>query len=695
MKSRTSLGFGLVLAFMAGCRCRPGVVEPVELGLRVEPREVDFGRVLEGTTKQAAVVLTATSRVSISVQLSTDAPFQVANSAEVPGGGDARVEVSFSAGATPVNGVLRLTVGDKMAEVQLRGVGVRPPECRPSAECVVSVYSLEEDRCVESQAEEDAPCDPGSACLEQGRCRSGRCLGIARRCDDNDKCTDDACAAGVGCVRTPHRCPTPAGLCKVATCHPVNGCGEGPAPDLSACGQQSCVEGNFCFAGVCRTVPTPEGTPCSPAVACLPEGVCRNRMCSQPTTASWTPNWSARLEGEPEGELASSGSLLYFSECVDGGPAQGRDAGGVDGGDGGGVDGGGVDGGLADGGRPLVCGLASFTGTGFVRFVYPYEDDAPRSVLGFNQQGVLLKRDGGLELRSPSTGSLRHALAWEPNRSQLVIEDQRIFFFADGGLHSWLVDGGRVLLADLAEPSALGRGSALFAWNQDAGVLTRFELLVDGGTELRELALGSVSTSQLAVADDFAILGSAGAAQLGAGSDGGLVAFNWLGADASQFLDEQTLSSSLATNIFYLSCDGGCGAGVGQETRVRVFDPSSGEPRWDGVVLGRATPGAMLATVLLEGSTGAFIALLRVETAGGPRSELVLFADGARKATCTLPDASGSVELAHFSASALVVTVRGPDGRVRLESYELGSIPLARSAWATPQGLNGTRSDRP
>ena len=32
---------------------------------------------------------------------------------------------------------------------------------------------------------------------------------------------------------------------------------------------------------------------------------------------------------------------------------------------------------------------------------------------------------------------------------------------------------------------------------------------------------------------------------------------------------------------------------------------------------------------------------------------------------------------------------------VVLESYSLGALPLSRSSWATPQGVAGTRSDRP
>ncbi len=683
-----------LLPVLAGCRCRTaGPVEPIELGLRVQPAELDFGRVLEGGTKVLKVTLTSATRAAISVELETEAPFEVAASAEVPGGGDLEVPVTFRAGDGEVEGVLRLTVGDRSAVMRLHGIGVRPPDCTPSGVCIVSVYSLEEDRCIESQAADDAPCDTDSVCLEQGRCRAGQCLGVARRCDDNDLCTDDACAMDLGCIHTPHVCPMPTGACRVATCDARLGCGDGPAPDLSTCGPQDCIEVSFCFEGACRKMPTPEGLPCSPAIACLPQAECHNQVCTRVSEAEWTPAWSARVTGEPMGDLVSSGSTLFFSVCVDAGV---MDAGSDDGG---------ADAGQSDGGAPdagparwqLACSLSSYTGTGFERFErdggrqpQDYADGAPRSLVAVNSAGVLVQRDGGLELRSPVTGALRHQLEVAASRSLLVLDRDRVFFWADGGVQAW-VDGGVTLLASVAPPTALARGSALFAWNADAGVLTRLSLLVDGGLEREERSLPNVASDALAVTQNGALFGSAGAAQFF--SDAGLVSFDWSGASVSQFLDDRTLSSSFATNVFYLRCDGGCG-GPEQETHVRVFDPSTGGQLWEVPVVLPAFPGEILATTLVDGRQGSFITVLRAQTDAGPRSYAALFSDGERKAVCRLPDLSGAIEQAHFSATALVVTARRADGTVVLESYELGALPVSRSTWATPQGVSGTRSDR-
>src|SRR3990167_4031409 len=102
-----------------------------------------------------------------------------------------------------------------------------------------------------------------------------------------------------------------------------------------------------------------------------------------------------------------------------------------------------------------------------------------------------------------------------------------------------------------------------------AGLLTRFQRVIDGGVERQEFVSGGLSTASLAVAGNAAALGSVGIVQLNGVDDGGLVPFDWSGAPVTTYLDELSLTSSLATNVFFLSCDGGCG-GPEQETQVRV-----------------------------------------------------------------------------------------------------------------------------
>ena len=493
----------------------------------------------------------------------------------------------------------------------------------------------------------------------------------------------------------------------MATCDSRLGCGQGPAQDLTECGPVNCTEVNFCFSGACQKQPTPDGLPCAAAFACLPEAQCHNQMCTRVTEADWAPSWSARLDGEPAGALASSGSTLFFTMCVDGGmPDAGDpvDAGSDDAGaDAGFLDDGGVDAGGLDAGPPpwqLACGLTSYTGTGFERFERDggrqpsdYDDGAPRTVLAVNAQGVLLQRDGGLELRSTMTGALRDELPLALARSSIVVERERVLFWADGGVQAW-ADGGVQLLATVDEPAAMGNGLALFTWNADAGVLTRLSFLLDGGLERQEVSSTGIGTAALSVVGNDAILGPVGRVRMNGVDDAGLTLFDWSTVPVDRFLDEQTLSSGIATDVFFQRCAAGCG-GPDDQTWAAAFSPFTGELLWQAAVVTPLFPGTMLTTTLVDTPLpGAFVTVVRGEVDAGSRTVAALFSEGERKAVCRLP-ATGVVEQAHFTTSALVVTVRRPDGSVVLESYPLGGLPVSRSGWPTSQGVDGTRSDRP
>lgn len=666
-------------AALAGCRCGPTTVDPVELGLRVAPAEVDFGRVIEGAVAQANVTLTAQTRAAVEVTLDTDAPFGAPASADVPGGGDTTVVVTFRAGNEPVEGTLRLIVGDKTAVVKLKGTGVRPPDCRPSAECVVSTYSLELDRCVETQAADDAPCDPASVCLEQGRCRAGQCLGVARRCDDDDLCTDDACAMDVGCVHTAHVCPRPTMACQVATCDPRGGCGFGPAPDLEPCGPGDCVTVDLCFQGACRTEQTPEGLPCSPAIACLPQAECHSQVCTRVNEADWAPDWSAHLVGTPTSALVTSSSTLFFSLCLD---DAGVDAGPEDAGLDGGADAGSPDA-AVDASVPFACGLTSYTGSGFERFTRPFDDGLSRDVLAVGGLGVVLRTDAGLELRSPSTGALTREVPFTGQRAQLAIASDRVYLVDDAGLRVVTADGGdAVVLAGFSD-EALALGDALFAWNVDAGVLTRVDQLDDGGVTTARFQAPPGTPAPLALSGERAVLGGALRVRLPATGDAGVVTFDW--ADAGRVFDERTLTQRF-TNGYFERCDGGCAEWV------RVFD-EQGTARWEAPLLGPTERGEVVVRTLVDVVPGAFAELVRLETDAGQRAELRVIAEGEVAGVCRLPDVSGAVEQAVVSATAVVITARRTDGGLVLESYGLGGLPASRTGWPTVNGVGGTRTD--
>jgi len=739
-----------IAAFVAlavsSCRCGPRPVDPVELGLRVMPASVDFGRVLEGDTRDATVTFTATTRVPVSVAVSAGAPFSVSPaSIEVPGGGEASVVVRFKAGNGSAEGPLTLTVGDLMAQVPLRGVGVRPPPCIPSGECIVSTYSLEEDKCLETQAPDDSACDPASVCLEQGRCRQGQCLGVARKCDDDDACTDDACAMDVGCIHTPHQCPAPTALCQVATCDSRAGCGSGPAPDLSPCGAIDCVEANFCFQGSCRRQPTPEGYPCSPAVACLPEATCHNQVCDRVKDADWNPDWSAALQGVAEGALVAAGPTVFLETCST--PVPGRDdggacapitcamygascgvlgdgcggvlfcgtcsggatcggggvpftCGGADAGSDAGVDDGGADGGVVDGGAsdggedagpppmPPACGLTSYTGTGFWRFTRPWGDRFDRDVLAVNAGGVIVSLDGGLEVRTTVTGAVASSTPFSGRREQVVVTRNTVFLASDAGLAAWQ-DGGLTVLAAVDPDAELAGGQALYAWNADAGVLTRFELLADGGLVIDARAVPGTWPATLSVVNDSAVFGAEVRAWWA--DDGGLDLVSLVDADAGPGVARQgsTLSSTFASDRFVDRCDGGeCVLWVDA-----MQNP--GGLLWQAPLASSARGGQLIHAALVDGMLGeSLLAVVRYDEDGGSRTEVSLVSQGGALAVCRLPVSSGRVERAIFTTSAMVVGITRADGGSSLESYGLGVVPVSRRGWPTVNGVGSTRADR-
>lgn len=672
---RVALWWILALG-VGGCRCGDGAVDPLELGFQVQPNELDFGRVLEGDQKTLPLTLTARTRAAISAEVSVESPFEAPTRIDISGGGEVQLPVVFRAGTEAVSGELRLAVGNKHATVILKGTGVRPPVCTPSAACLISTYVLADDACVETAAADDSACDTGSRCLEQGRCRMGQCLGITRRCDDNNPCTDDACSLDVGCVHTPHVCPVPSAPCQQAKCEPSTGCGQEPAPDLTACGSQDCVEVHFCYSGECKVVPTPEGLPCAPAIACLPEATCHQQMCQRPTEADWLPQWSAPVPGTLTGGISSAEGHLFFSVC--GATRASTEDGGME---------------IPDGGDAgAECGLQSLTGSGFERFLKRYDDDLPREVLAANSWSVLLGRDGGLELRTVASGGLRATVDVDVPREAVVLQRERVLMWADGGIQAWGDGGLQPLVALPWVPSALAAGNALYAWSSDAGVLAALEWLEDGGTFQQQWLIPSVNESALAASGDLAVVGGYSWVY----RDGGAGWFDALDAGATAVRGALTSVQASNLDIFVERCvdDAGCVDG-GIEVSVEVVDVATQTRRWSAPVVPADGKWRLVGHQLIEGAPGALVVLLREETTAGARAMLVLFAEGKKQAVCRLPAASGAVEQSHFVSGGLVVAAQRPDGRTVVERYSLGLLPVALTGWPSEHGVNGSRADRP
>ncbi|HEX8538238.1 MAG TPA: hypothetical protein VF664_12290, partial [Cystobacter sp.] len=253
----------LLVAFVlaGGCRCDEPPVGGTRGDFDVEQRVLDFGRVLEGDTARRSVTVVGTGRASVTVSASVrSGPFSLSETeVSVPGASSVSVEVLFPAGNGAAEGTLVLSAGGRTVEVTLRGQGVRPLACVPSAPCRQSRFELEPGVCVESESPDGAACIPSSRCQENGHCQAGACVGSPRTCDDGNPCTRDACAPDQGCITSPVTCPASGNPCRVGLCDRERGCSEVNAPDLVVCGKVDCVTARLCFSGTCKEVPTPEG----------------------------------------------------------------------------------------------------------------------------------------------------------------------------------------------------------------------------------------------------------------------------------------------------------------------------------------------------------------------------------------------------------------------------------------------------
>ena len=365
------LTFTLLAALSCGCRCNDSGVGGVEAGFRVDVASVDFGRALEGTQVERHVTLFTTGRAALTVDAEADLPFRVNSSVELPGGSQVDLAVTFTAADGKSDGTLRLVGSGSGVSVGLTGEGVRPLDCRPSAQCRRAQFDLSSNACVEEVSADGDPCTPVSDCLENGQCRSGECLGSPRSCDDKNRCTDDACAEGLGCVHTATACPLPTHACRVPTCDPESGCGEALSADGTPCGSMDCVTAYLCLVGECRQVDTPEGFVCLPRTACQGEGHCTAHRCERPDPTDLAPEWQAPLDDGPAlpGALVAFEGNLYFEVC--------------------------------DGG----CQLVSYTGSGFQRFATPLDGGDSPSLVGVSPAGVVLLGVEGLRAFAASTGT--------------------------------------------------------------------------------------------------------------------------------------------------------------------------------------------------------------------------------------------------------------------------------------------------
>ncbi|MBI3182404.1 MAG: hypothetical protein HYZ28_09695 [Myxococcales bacterium] len=689
--------FAASLALLSLGGCREGELGGVEVGFRVDAKSLDFGRALEGTQVARSVALTSTGRAPLSVEVATLGPFSAAPQLELPGGGQASVEVVFTAGDGKAQGKLLLSANSRTVEVALFGEGVRQLSCAPTAPCRTSRFDLEASACLESISADGAACVP-EECLEGGVCRAGACVGTPRTCDDGNLCTFDACAPGAGCLHTAASCPAPSRPCHVATCDPLSGCGEAPAPDSTPCGPIDCVTANLCISGQCRAQPTPEGFVCAPKTPCQAEGQCRSKVCVRPDAGEMVPSFTVPLPSPPSGGPIAHGGNLFFELC----------------------------GAAADAG----CQLRSYTGGGFERFTTAHRDGALRAVLAASDAGVVVLSSGQLESYGPASGQP----LWSVPLSSLVPASMQ-------GAQA-LTSRGRVALSPAGEllaavsflPAADSADSGTDAGRGDAGLSAGVLLLVhvapDGGLLVAQPLLGMGTESLIALdeagraflydsagplaeagADGGSLLDSrpgvssllvAGGRVFAGGrhlysTDGGarLAEVRWPEDGGERLLPEPLLLARGRGYGFYRACEPPLGppcAEADMALLLRAFDASDGRTLWEAMVMPGGANGRLEESALgFFGSPGV-LTLTEEELSGQKEAHLQLFAEGKRLFVCPLPK-GGELGGAVFERSSVYALVeRG--GSWRLEAYELGPVPLEGSGWPQRHGLSGTRRAR-
>lgn len=281
---RAALTALAVAALCSGCSCRPTELLPVPTSLRVEPTQVDFGRLVLGQAAVRTVTLENAGKTALDgTWLLSGAGYRFDDS--IPSRGEV--------GSTPVTVVCapeQVGVFDGALTIQLAGFepiivplsceAVPVPQCVSSNACRTSSWDVAAGRCVEANVADNTACGQSDVCLVDPRCHAGRCEGPLRDCNDGDPCTVDTCDPRGGCAHlSAVVCPDES-PCRVGLCRPGQGCDVTDAVDGTPCGQRrSCTEADVCIAGQCVVRDPPDGFACQGAGPCGGAGTCQQDAC--------------------------------------------------------------------------------------------------------------------------------------------------------------------------------------------------------------------------------------------------------------------------------------------------------------------------------------------------------------------------------------------------------------------------------
>ncbi len=440
---------------------------------------------------------------------------------------------------------------------------------------------------------------------------------------------------------------------------------------------------------------TPEGVECSPALACLGKGFCRNQKCERSDAGPWLPAWSAQIAGTPVGAkpaLLANNNGVFFEACdvpvmTDAG-AFFDDAGTIS------------DSGVV---MTLSCALSSYTRSGFDRFVKPFSDGARRRLVQVSNEAVVMLADAGLEWRSPSTGevvqTLMTSIAIDSPRAVAGMRDGTVVIalpLDDGGTR--IIGWSDAGVTELASPGfsvkliALDENEGLVGFDPVTGSLM---LPRDSGVVM----LDRGQPSSLITANGVVFAGIKHLVR--ALDDGGtqVLTLEWSNDAGQPFeLDSRTvLMGQGASVVFYRRCSTPMMSCLDSEKPmfVRAFDSVTGAMQYEAQVLPEGDASLEEAALIgtLRGAVAAFVhgAL----DAGSINAGLEVFIDKQSPVLCPLPERVVKVRGALFWAGRLfVLDDRGATGST-LQAFDLGALPLLGSGWSSADGFGATRRAGP
>jgi hypothetical protein len=287
----------LLAALGVGCKSREIVATKSQIQFEQDHLEFDASYAASTTRTLTVSVVNASTGPTAVVWDLPDQPFSLSVPEELPPG-PTKLSITLAM-AFPGNYAQRLRVrqaGDvENTAVMTLGATLRAvPICVASSTCLTSTFDFERDACVEAALTDGTQCDTQTACVVDGRCLSGRCIGVSKSCDDGNACTSDVCYPETGCQSVPAP-PCPGdGVCRVGVCDPLDGCRLDSATDGTSCGSvQTCVTAEICIDGQCVVRDPPDGYVCEEASPCSPEKRCVSNACvATGGTSTLTESWS-------------------------------------------------------------------------------------------------------------------------------------------------------------------------------------------------------------------------------------------------------------------------------------------------------------------------------------------------------------------------------------------------------------------